>query len=1160
MQTDNNSDDLYNIKNYTDEQLYNILDINHPTDRELEAKIIHLINKYENMQNETGNRMAIFFQNIYNHFFIEDDGAEEDDDSPYIEGFETAPTTKPLPPSNPTTATATATAPPTPKPTEYNTLQIANVQQLDYSADKLQLNPLLKQTIKRVISIDSQYRDINTSKMPTNFTFDLSEPLRDVVSLKLYSVQIPYTWYTISKSYGSNFLYLKGISPGVNDGFHDYKIEINAGNYTASDLVDAINASFQDMSNNSASDVNFNGLPLLSYDSTTSKTTVNLNLQQTYSEPYYQLYFPSWTPAVTSTPQDRSLSIPAYLGFNNQTYYPSAIHSDQTYRTTVTINAQTSQDFYLDNSNNYFTVIQYIGYTEFDTYNPASSNVLQTIKIQLTQNGINVVGNATRTDIVNYINAAIQSSGYFESTSAMTQRDIPNSGSIQNAGYTYFQLFLVLNRKVVKYYPNAKIVVLFPNEIPRLNQYGETYTVWNLLPGLTTSCFYFDNPINEFSQFVSETPSVQSTYDLNDSSANMFFKCMTPYYNNELNNYTLNVPRGTYTLNQYLTAITETFSTKNSQLGFNLFNMSNTFAFIDSSNKFNLHVDMIKTFTNKNYSISFNEDSLLCRMAAQGYGPGFSPVAIDLSSQNVFGATIQTIYTGYAVDVSYIFTITPYTGYGNDGNGAALPIDVRLPSSYTYPYFFPTYNAFIAGIQSAIANTVVDIPSINDSQTPLSKSTITYTVNGGTIDLSLNIFYSYYLSETNYDISFSDGSAVISDVSNAWNPFDISSTYPLFNQTIIPNSTPTAYYPYAVITGNSQVKGGDSINVLDGSNNIILSTYTSANNVPSDTITLTITPGTYTTGTLYTAINNLFTQNPKTYGSSISSYIYNNQEFCLIRLNINRVFTTADYKLVFYDPISFVTCYAGSRNVQNTTWDSTVGWILGFRDYTEYTLIQSNQVQDNNFKDKYYYLASSNGSYTYSTATNKNSGLLTNSIISLTGDTTLSTNLYNYFLISLDDYIQNHLNDGLVTITRSQTAIPMPSYTNTTRQTCDPSTRTVVRTSANQTNSDNVSNNQLYSLNQSAVSNQNTLKTYSAGPYVKDLFGIVPLRVPAKNGDYYIEFGGSLQNQERLYFGPVNIRKMTIQLLNDRGDIVDLNGSNWSFSFICEQLYRATST
>jgi hypothetical protein len=35
---------------------------------------------------------------------------------------------------------------------------------------------------------------------------------------------------------------------------------------------------------------------------------------------------------------------------------------------------------------------------------------------------------------------------------------------------------------------------------------------------------------------------------------------------------------------------------------------------------------------------------------------------------------------------------------------------------------------------------------------------------------------------------------------------------------------------------------------------------------------------------------------------------------------------------------------------------------------------------------------------------------------------------------------------------------------------------------------------------------------------------------------------------------------MSIQLLTDRGTIVDLNNSNWSFSFICEQLYRASST
>jgi hypothetical protein len=61
------------------------------------------------------------------------------------------------------------------------------------------------------------------------------------------------------------------------------------------------------------------------------------------------------------------------------------------------------------------------------------------------------------------------------------------------------------------------------------------------------------------------------------------------------------------------------------------------------------------------------------------------------------------------------------------------------------------------------------------------------------------------------------------------------------------------------------------------------------------------------------------------------------------------------------------------------------------------------------------------------------------------------------------------------------------------------------------------------------------------------------------NGAYYIEFGGTLQQQERLYFGPVNIRRMSIKLMNDKGDTVDLNGANWSFSFVCEQLYQQKS-
>jgi hypothetical protein len=69
IKMNNLQNDIYNVNKYTDEELYNILDLINPSDRELEAKIYFLIHKYENMQNQSGNELADFFKQIYNHFF-----------------------------------------------------------------------------------------------------------------------------------------------------------------------------------------------------------------------------------------------------------------------------------------------------------------------------------------------------------------------------------------------------------------------------------------------------------------------------------------------------------------------------------------------------------------------------------------------------------------------------------------------------------------------------------------------------------------------------------------------------------------------------------------------------------------------------------------------------------------------------------------------------------------------------------------------------------------------------------------------------------------------------------------------------------------------------------------------------------------------------------
>jgi hypothetical protein len=337
--------------------------------------------------------------------------------------------------------------------------------------------------------------------------------------------------------------------------------------------------------------------------------------------------------------------------------------------------------------------------------------------------------------------------------------------------------------------------------------------------------------------------------------------------------------------------------------------------------------------------------------------------------------------------------------------------------------------------------------------------------------------------------------------------------------------------------------GGEGIYTSDLNNDIVVQ-------VPLDS---------YTTSNLINTINSILSTNLSGCGYNLSNgtafyqkksvlpngkETYNTQLWC----NINRNYTNSDYRVVFYDPYSFVRCYSGVKSVRNVAWDSTLGWILGFRSNTEYYLSNYN----------------------------------VNGTSYIKGDNVVSINLYKYFLIVIDDFNQNHLNDGLVTTTQKENDIPLPSYTTRATYKCDPTTGKLITSNVNSANPfNNLTQKQIYaaqeilnlknnSLPSSTMNTNitNNLETstgnksyYSKGPFAKDVFGIIPLKVSTQNNNTdYIEFGGTLQNQERLYFGPVNIRRMSIQLLNDRGETVDLNGSNWSFSFVCEQLYQQKKT
>ena len=166
----------------------------------------------------------------------------------------------------------------------------------------------------------------------------------------------------------------------------------------------------------------------------------------------------------------------------------------------------------------------------------------------------------------------------------------------------------------------------------------------------------------------------------------------------------------------------------------------------------------------------------------------------------------------------------------------------------------------------------------------------------------------------------------------------------------------------------------------------------------------------------------------------------------------------------------------------------------------------------------------------------------------------------NYFLLVVDDFNQNHLNQGLVNIDDTDTTLNPPSYINAdinyscfnTNQGFDsPYPVYIPNAPARLTQA------QLYSANQILENRRNTTNIRTPGPTTTDVLAVIPLKVGGLSfGDKYIEFGSSLLQNERVYFGPVNISRMRVTLRDDKGNIVNLNGADWSFSLISTHLYE----
>jgi len=198
-----------------------------------------------------------------------------------------------------------------------------------------------------------------------------------------------------------------------------------------------------------------------------------------------------------------------------------------------------------------------------------------------------------------------------------------------------------------------------------------------------------------------------------------------------------------------------------------------------------------------------------------------------------------------------------------------------------------------------------------------------------------------------------------------------------------------------------------------------------------------------------------------------------------------------------------------------------------------------------------------------------------------------------YFILVLDDYNQNHINNGLITITEISKKLAMPSYYNTSlpyicvQNSPNPIINALnnpsgVEAAALGINSSNafglldkldtgtgqrpvllpsaprtLTNAQLYTINEITKNREQNTTFRGKAPTNSDTFALIPIKKGGMNtGELYVEFGGSLQDNKRVYFGPVSIDRMRIKLVDDRGYTVDLHGANWCFTMIGELLYK----
>lgn len=179
------------------------------------------------------------------------------------------------------------------------------------------INPLKRRTLRTNLNIDTRFRENYYSTTASDFNIQLPININNVLDMQLAGIELPLTFYVISKQYGNNYFCVELIN---GNGTFSEVIILPDGNYTQTTIISLINMELSNLSSVDADYANIVfSLNLTSVTTGTGQTIVGWNGSQS-ADARFNLNFQSNINGTDDKTTPLPLKFGWKLGFRNGIY------------------------------------------------------------------------------------------------------------------------------------------------------------------------------------------------------------------------------------------------------------------------------------------------------------------------------------------------------------------------------------------------------------------------------------------------------------------------------------------------------------------------------------------------------------------------------------------------------------------------------------------------------------------------------------------------------------------------------------------------------------------------------------------------------------------------------------------------------------------------